>query len=414
MNEAELSEYCRSKGLYVEQVKAWKADSLKGFASAREQELEAKQQRKADRKEIKQLKRELRQKEKALAETAALLVLRKKLDALWGERQRGRLTSVSERTQYVTWIREANQSGARLPLACEEAGISLRTYKRWYQNGKVLADKRPDAIRPTPTNKLSELEQTAILSSCNEGRFKSLPPTQIVPTLLDEGIYLGSESTFYRVLKQHGQLHHRGRSATPKGHKAPETFAATGPCQVFCWDITYLPSTVRGQFFYWYMLEDLYSRKIVGDEVYEQESGELAADLLQRTLLRENCLHTGVVLHSDNGAPMKSQTLRAKAYELGVTTSYSRPRVSNDNPFAESLFRTCKYRPEWPSNGFKSLEDARAWVLKFTRWYNYEHKHSQLNFVTPHQRHTGQDKAILAERKNSYGSGKSSQPKPLG
>ena len=177
----------------------------------------------------------------------------------------------------------------------------------------MLADKRPDAIRPTPTNKLSELEQTAILSSCNEGRFKSLPPTQIVPTLLDEGIYLGSESTFYRVLKQHGQLHHRGRSATPKGHKAPETFAATGPCQVFCWDITYLPSTVRGQFFYWYMLEDLYSRKIVGDEVYEQESGELAADLLQRTLLRENCLHTGVVLHSDNGAPMKSQTLRAKS-----------------------------------------------------------------------------------------------------
>ena len=128
-----------------------------------------------------------------------------------GERQRGRLTSVSERTQYVTWIREAKESGARLPLACDEAGISLRTYKRWYQNGKVLADKRPDAVRPTPTNKLSELEQTAILSSCNEGRFKSLPPTQIVPTLLDEGIYLGSESTFYRVLKQHGQLHHRGR-----------------------------------------------------------------------------------------------------------------------------------------------------------------------------------------------------------
>ena len=183
---------------------------------------------------------------------------------------------------------------------------------------------------------------------------------------------------------------------------------------MFCWDITYLPSTVRGQFFYWYMLEDLYSRKIVGDEVYEQESGELAADLLQRTLLRENCLHSGIVLHSDNGAPMKSQTLRAKAYELGVTTSYSRPRVSNDNPFAESLFRTCKYRPEWPSNGFKSLEDARAWVLKFTRWYNYEHKHSQLNFVTPHQRHTGQDKAILAERKTVMEAAKAANPNRWG
>lgn len=331
-----------------------------------------------------------------------------------GERQRGRLTSVSERTQYVTWIREAKESGARLPLACEEAGISLRTYKRWYQNGKVLADKRPDAVRTEPANKLSAAEQAIILNVSNEKRFASLPPTQIVPTLLDEGLYYGSESTFYRVLKLHGQLHHRGRSAAPKGHKAPETFEATGPGQVFCWDITYLPSAVRGQFYYWYMLEDLFSRKIVGDEVHEQESGEFAAELLQRTLLRENCLHTGLVLHSDNGAPMKSQTMRAKAYELGVTTSYSRPRVSNDNPFAESLFRTCKYRPEWPSSGFKSLDEARQWVLKFTRWYNYEHKHSQLNFVTPHQRHTGQDKAILAQRKRCMEAAKAANPSRWG
>lgn len=324
------------------------------------------------------------------------------------------MTSVSERTQYVTWIREAKESGARLPLACEEAGISLRTYKRWYQNGKVLADKRPDAVHPEPVNKLSPAEQDSILAVCNEKRFASLPPTQIVPTLLDEGQYYGCESTFYRVLKQHGQLHHRGRSVAPKGAKAPATFEATGPCQVFCWDITYLPSNVRGQFYYLYMLEDLFSRKIVGNEVYEQESGELAAELLQRTLIRENCLHSGVVLHSDNGAPMKSQTMRAKAYDLGVTTSYSRPRVSNDNPFAESLFRTCKYRPEWPSQGFKSLEEAREWVLKFTRWYNYEHKHSKLRFVTPHQRHTGQDKAILAKRKQHLEKAKAANPSRWG
>lgn len=331
-----------------------------------------------------------------------------------GERQRGRLTSVSERTQYVVWIREANQSGARLPLACDEVGISLRTYKRWCQDGQVLADKRPDAVRPEPLNKLSKAEQEAILAVSNEKRFASLPPTQIVPTLLDEGVYYGSESTFYRVLKLHGQLHHRGRSAAPKGHKSPGTFEATGPCQVFCWDITYLPSTVRGQFFYLYMIEDLYSRKIVGDEVHEQESGELASELLQRTLLREGCLHSGVVLHSDNGAPMKSQTMRAKAYELGVTTSYSRPRVSNDNPFAESLFRTCKYRPEWPSNGFKSLGEARDWVLKFTRWYNYQHKHSKLRFVTPHQRHTGQDDVILAKRKLRMEAAKAANPNRWG
>ncbi|RAJ93633.1 integrase-like protein [Aliidiomarina maris] len=235
----------------------------------------------------------------------------------------------------MSWIREANQAGARLRLACDEVGISLRTYKRWYRGGKVTADKRPEAIRPEPMNKLSEYEQQVILDVCNESRFASLPPTQIVPALLDDGLYYGSESTYYRLLKQHGQLQHRGRSLAPRVAKAPETFTANGPRQVFCWDITYLPSNVRNQFFYLYMLEDLYSR----------------------------------------------------------------PRVSNDNPFAESLFRTCKYRPEWPSAGFKSLDEAREWVLKFTRWYNYEHKHSKLRFVTPEQRHTGQDKAILAKRK---------------
>jgi transposase InsO family protein len=310
----------------------------------------------------------------------------------------------------VLWIQEANRSGARLNVACREVGISLRTYRRWYRNGTITTDKRPDAARPPPANKLTEAEQAKIIEVCNLAKYASLPPTQIVPALLDNDEYYGSESTFYRVLKANGQLHHRGRSITRKVSAQPTTYTATGPGQVFCWDITYLPSTVRGQFYYLYMLEDLFSRKIVGDEVHEQESGEYAAQLLEQTLLREKCLHSGVVLHSDNGAPMKSQTMRVKAYELGVTTSYSRPRVSNDNPFAESLFRTCKYRPDWPSTGFKSLEDARAWVLKFKRWYNYEHKHSKLRFVTPHQRHTGQDEEILAQRKAKLEAAKAADP----
>ena len=311
---------------------------------------------------------------------------------------RGRLTSLPERKQYIAWIQEANHSGARLNLACIEVGISIRTYRRWYRAGHVNGDKRCDVVRQAPKNKLSASEQAAIIAVCNQPRFASLPPTQIVPTLLDEGIYHGSESTFYRVLRQHEQLAHRGRALAPKASSAPKTFTATGPCQVFCWDITYLPSPVRGQFYYLYMIEDVYSRKIVGWEVYDHESGVLAAQLLERTLISENALHTGVVLHSDNGAPMKAQTMRMKAYELGVLTSYSRPRVSNDNPFAESLFKTCKYRPNWPIDGFKSLDAARRWMLSFTRWYNNEHKHSQLNFVTPNQRHTGEDKEILAKR----------------
>ena len=331
-----------------------------------------------------------------------------------GERQRGRLTSISKRTELVKLIRDAKQAGARLRLACEEVEISLRTYKRWFKRGIIQADKRPEAVRPTPSNKLSEAEQQMILSVSNETRFASLPPTQIVPTLLDEGVYYASESSFYRVLKAHNQLHHRGRSMAPNANKLPDTFVANRPGEVFCWDITYLPSVVRGRFYYLYMLEDIFSRKIVGAEVYECESGEYAAELLQRTLIHENALYTGVVVHSDNGVPMKSQTMRAKAYELGVTTSYSRPRVSNDNPFAESLFRTCKYRPDWPSHGFKSLEEARRWVLTFTRWYNYEHKHSQLRFVTPHQRHTGQDKSILANRQSRLELAKQANPSRWG
>ena len=317
---------------------------------------------------------------------------------------------LSERKQYIHWIQEATQAGARLNPACTEVGISVRTYRRWYRAGHVNADQRPDSVRAAPKNKLTPTEQAAIIAVCNQPRFASLPPTQIVPTLLDEGVYHGSESTFYRVLGQHNQLGHRGRSLAPSASKAPQTFTATAPNQVFCWDITYLPSPVRGQFYYLYMIEDVYSRKIVGQEVYDCESGALAAQLLERTLIREKALHTGVVLHSDNGALMKAQTMRMKAYELGVVTSYSRPRVSNDNPFAESLFKTCKYRPNWPIQGFVSLEAAREWVLGFTRWYNHEHKHSQLNFVTPHQRHTGEDKEILAKRKQTMQQAKEANP----
>ncbi len=298
----------------------------------------------------------------------------------------------------IDLIQEAKGAGARLFRACDEAGIGLRTYRRWFREGSVQVDKRPEAPRPEPANKLSEEEKQRILSTCNSARYQSLPPPQIVPSLMDEGLYLASESSFYRILKAHNQLSHRGQSLAPRRSREATTHHAQGPCELWCWDITYLASTVRGQFYYLYMFEDVYSRKIVGYEVYEAESGDYAAELLQRCLLREKCLHRPLVLHSDNGAPMKAQTMKAKLEELGVLPSYSRPRVSNDNAFAESLFKTLKYRPEWPSSGFKSLEDARRWVGGFVNWYNTEHKHSKLRFVTPEERHEGKDVAILAQR----------------
>lgn len=299
----------------------------------------------------------------------------------------------------VKLIREAQASGARLEKACAEAELSLRTYRRWFRNGKVHADQRPEAMRPEPANKLTSGEREAILEVCNRKEFANLPPSQIVPTLLDQGEYIASESSCYRVLKQSNQLQHRGRAKAPQKRSKPTCHTATGPNQVWSWDITYLPSRIKGQFYYLYMHEDLFSRKVVGYEVHDKECGELAAQLLQRNLLREQCFGDAPVLHSDNGAPMKALTMKAKMEELGVVSSYNRPRVSNDNPFAESLFRTLKYCPQWPSNGFNSLDEARNWVQHFVEWYNNEHKHSRLNFVTPAERHEGKDSEILAKRR---------------
>lgn len=310
------------------------------------------------------------------------------------------MTALPERQIIVGLIQEAVQSGARLHKACAEAQIGLRTYRRWYQHGVVQMDQRADAVRPVPANKLSTEEKQQIIAVCNSAPFADLPPTQIVPTLMDIGVYLASESTIYRALHEVGQVQRRGKARQPQSKKPLSTHIAQGPGEVLVWDITYLASQVRGQFFYLYLFLDIYSRKIVGYEVFEEESGAYATEVLNRVLISERWHHRTLVLHSDNGAPMKSQTLKIKLEELGVMPSYSRPRVSNDNAYAESVFRTLKYRPQWPSNGFKDLAAARQWVERFVHWYNHEHKHSKIRFVTPHQRHSGQDQLILEQRRS--------------
>ena len=279
----------------------------------------------------------------------------------------------------------------------------MRTLQRWVQLGEeVQADARTTTMRPEPSNKLSEPEQQAVLAACHREEYAHLPPSQIVPRLADEGVYLASEATFYRLLKAHGQAQRRGRAQSPRHHLAPTSYSATAANQVWSWDITYLPTPVRGQFYYLYLVEDIYSRKGVGWEVHERESGEHAAVLMQRAVMAEQCWGTPLVLHSDNGAPMKSATLLAKLYDLGITPSRGRPRVSNDNPYSESLFRTLKYCPQWPTQGFADVDVARAWVRKFMAWYNDEHCHSRIRFVTPAQRHRGEDADILAKRDALY------------
>ena len=293
-------------------------------------------------------------------------------------------------------------SGARQDKACEVIGLSVRTLQRWCCGGKINADKRPTAVRCDPANKLSTEERQTVIRLCNTEEFASLPPSQIVPILADRGEYVASESSFYRILKAENMLSHRGKAKPRNNHPKPTSFTAKKSNEVWSWDISYMPTNVIGQHYYLYMIEDIYSRKVVGWEVHESETGEQAADLLERSVWSEKCRKKDLVLHSDNGAPMKSLTMRAKMYDLGVVTSRSRPRVSNDNPYSESLFRTVKYHPRWPSEGFKSLDDARKWVKSFGDWYNNEHRHSRIRFVTPNQRHKGLDVEILAKRKSLY------------
>jgi putative transposase len=300
--------------------------------------------------------------------------------------------------------------GATRKQACEELQLSLRTYWRWHVGEEVKADGRPGAERPEPANKLSEQEREKILQTCNEPAYRSLPPSQIVPRLADESIYLGSESSFYRVLREADQLHHRGRSQAARKRSKPQGYKASGPNQVWSWDITYLAATIVGMFYRLYLVMDIYSRKIVGWEVHENETAEHASVVIRKACLAQGVSERGLVLHSDNGSPMKGATMLATLQRLGVVPSFSRPSVSNDNPYSESLFGTLKYTPAYPTKPFESLEGARQWVHEFVQWYNHEHRHSAIQFVTPAERHRGDDEAILAKRQTVYEAAKRRNP----
>jgi transposase InsO family protein len=320
------------------------------------------------------------------------------------------MTSTLDREAAVSLITEAVAAGARQFKACDVLQISERTLRRWKKGGVVQPDQRPLVQRPEPRNKLSEAERKAVLDVCNSKDFSALPPSQIVPKLADQGQYLASESSFYRILRADGQQHHRGRTKPPVKRKPPTSYQATASCQVWTWDITWMPGPVAGMFFYLYLIVDIYSRKIVGWEVHDRESSEQASVLIRKAVLSESCIGQPLVLHADNGSPMKGATMKTTMEKLGITSSYSRPRVSNDNPFSEALFRTFKYRPNWPMKGFATKNEAQEWVRSFANWYNGEHLHSAIRFVTPNARHSGSDRKTLANRAILYATARAQNP----
>ena len=310
----------------------------------------------------------------------------------------------------VALVDEAHASGACISPICCLMGISPRTLQRWRKEDGVKVDGRKEAAKSrVPANKLSEQECAQVLTLANQPQYANMPPSQIVPALADRGRYIASESTFYRVLREADQLAHRGK-AKPPTHKKPVPLEATGPNQLWSWDITYLATNVKGLFFYLYLIMDIYSRKIVGWEVYETESAEQAASVFRKAHLREGICGASITLHSDNGSPMKGATMLSTLQKLGVTPSFSRPSVSNDNPYSEALFKTLKYHPGFPNKPFSTLETAREWVAGFQYWYNEVHKHSCLKFVSPAQRHRGEDAAILRRRTVLYEKAKKLNP----
>lgn len=313
---------------------------------------------------------------------------------------------MGNRRALIGLVDEAVNAGARQHKACEVLELTERTLQRW-RNGNDQADQRSDVSR-TPHNKLSDQQVEEIFRLINSPAYRDLPPSQIVPRLADQGQYLASESTLYRVLRQRQQLQHR-HAWKANQHTRPAPLVAQQANQLYSWDITYLPTSVRGVFYYLYVYIDIFSRKIVGWQVYDCEHGHYASALLKDICQREGIGENQIVLHSDNGSVMKGSSMLSMMQALGIIPSFSRPSVSNDNAYSEAWFRTAKYAPSYPGR-FSTIYEARKYFERFVQWYNEEHCHSGIEFVTPSQRHRGEDKMILAKRKRVYECAKAQHP----
>lgn len=258
---------------------------------------------------------------------------------------------------------------------------------------------------------LSSEKRKKVIEVCNSDRYRDCTPHEIVPMLLDEGLYIASVRTMYRILKEEKLLHLRNGSKARRKRSKPPERRATGPNKVWCWDITWLPSLVKGMFFYAYIIIDIFDRFIVGWAVHEEESEEHSLDLFRTISRGRNILFES--LHADNGHPMRGTTLVSFLKSMNVKVSFSRPRTSDDNPFIESFFRTLKYNPGYPLR-FRDISHAREWMAHFINWYNTEHLHSSLGFVTPQQMRKGKTSEIFTKRNEIMMQAKMENPERWG
>jgi putative transposase len=275
--------------------------------------------------------------------------------------------------------------------ACAALGVPRATYYR-QQKPQPQARSRPPSPRA-----LSPVERQGVLETLHAGRFADKAPGEVYATLLDEDIYLCSPRTMYRILEANKELQERRAQLRHPNYAAPELLA-TGPNQVWSWDITKLRGPVKWSYFHLYVLLDIFSRYVVGWTVANAESAKLAERLIQHSLRKQQVAPGQLVIHADRGAAMTSQPVAALLARLDVTKSHSRPRVSNDNPFSEAQFKTLKYHPTFPGR-FGSIEDALTFCRSFFPWYNTEHRHSGIAMLTPESVHYGTAADVLARRR---------------
>lgn len=290
----------------------------------------------------------------------------------------------------MTTITETLGRHIGLKQACAVLGVPRsRLYRARQPQGQP-------ATRPQPAAALSGAEREQVRQTLNSARFADKTPRQVYASLLDEGAYLCHWRTMYRVLTAHHEVRERRNLLTHPSYHKPELLA-TAPNQVWSWDITKLRGPVKWSYFYLYVLLDIYSRYVVGWMIAERETAALAQDLVETTYQRQGIAREQLILHADNGGPMRAKSLALLLDDLGVSASHSRPHTSDDNPFSEAQFKTLKYHPDYPDR-FGSIQDARAWAHPFFDWYNHEHYHTGLNLLTPATVHFGQAQAICQQR----------------
>jgi putative transposase len=276
-------------------------------------------------------------------------------------------------------------------LACEALTLPTSTFYRSLQPARHTS-------RPAPARKIGEAGRSEVLTYLHDDRFVDKTPAETYATLLDEGIYLCSIRTMYRILDENKEVRERRQQRKHPHYTKPE-LQATAPNQVWSWDITKLRGPAKGNMLYLYVIIDIFSRYIVGWMIAERETACLATRLISETCKKEQICNEQLVIHSDRGAPMTANTTAQLMASLGVTKSHSRPRVSNDNPYSESQFKTLKYNPSFPGT-FGCIEDARSYLTKFFRWYNHGHHHSGIGMMTPFAMHSGKAHELWQQRQH--------------